>query len=42
MQITERGGLVNPCSFMNVPLVFNGNLYAYGNDIYVHKYSITE
>ena len=27
---------------MNTPLVFNGCLYAYGNDIYVHQYSIPE
>lgn len=42
MAISERGSLVNPCSFMNLPLVFNNNLYAYGNDIYIHKYSIPE
>lgn len=42
MQIKERGSLVNPCSFMNTPLVFNRSLYAYGNDIYVHKYDIPE
>jgi hypothetical protein len=27
---------------MNTPLVFDGSLYAYGNDVYVHKYSIQE
>lgn len=42
MVIKERGSLVNPCSFMNTPLVFNSNLYAYGNDIYVHQYNIPE
>ena len=42
MEIKERGSLVNPCSFMNTPLVFNSNLYAYGNDIYVHQYNIPE
>jgi hypothetical protein len=42
MQIKERGSLVNPCSFMNTPLVFNRSLYAYGNDIYVHQYDIPE
>jgi hypothetical protein len=42
MTITEKGGMVNPCSFMNNPLVFNQNLYAYGNDIYIHKYIIPE
>ena len=42
MQIRENGKLVNPCSFMNTPLVFGGNLYAFGNDIYIHKYNIAE
>jgi len=42
MEIRERGSLVNPCSFMNTPLVFNHCLFAYGNDIYVHQYSIPE
>ena len=42
MEIKERGSLVNPCSFMNTPLVFNNTLYAYGNDIYVHCYDIPE
>lgn len=42
MQIVERGSLINPCSFMDTPLVFNHNLYAYGNDIYIHKYSFSE
>ena len=42
MAIKERGSLVNPCSFMNIPLVFNHNLYAYGNDIYIHRYNIPE
>ena len=42
MQVYERGSLVNPCSFMNTPLVFGHSLYAYGNDIYVHKYSIPD
>ena len=42
MEIREKGKLVNPCSFMNTPLVFGGNLYAFGNDIYIHKYSIAE
>jgi hypothetical protein len=42
MQIKERGSLVNPCSFMNTPLVFNHTLYAYGNDVYIHKYHIPE
>ncbi len=42
MQIKERGTLVNPCSFMNTPLVFNHTLYAYGNDVYIHKYHIPE
>jgi len=42
MEIKERGSLVNPCSFMNTPLVFNNNLYAYGNDIFVHQYDIPE
>jgi hypothetical protein len=42
MQIRERGSLVNPCSFMNTPLVFNRCLYAYGNDPYIHKYDIPE
>ena len=42
MTITEKGGMVNPCSFMNVPLVFNQNLYAYGNDTYIHLYHIPE
>ena len=42
MEIKERGSLVNPCSFMNTPLVFNNNLYAYGNDVYVHCYNIPE
>lgn len=42
MQIRERGSLVNPCSFMNTPLVFNRCLFAYGNDIFVHKYDIPE
>ena len=42
MEIKEQGSLVNPCSFMNTPLVFNNNLYAYGNDIYVHCYNIPE
>lgn len=42
MQIVERGSLINPCSFMDTPLVFNHNLYAYGNDIYIHKYSFPE
>jgi len=27
---------------MNTPLVFNSCLYAYGNDIYVHKYDVPE
>ncbi len=42
MEIREKGKLVNPCSFMNTPLVFGGNLYAFGNDIYIHKYKIAE
>lgn len=42
MVIKERGTMVNPCSFMNTPLVFNHTLYAYGNDIYIHKYHIPE
>jgi hypothetical protein len=42
MEIKERGSLVNPCSFMNTPLVFNKTLYAYGNDVYVHCYDIPE
>ncbi|TNV83519.1 hypothetical protein FGO68_gene8305 [Halteria grandinella] len=42
MAIKERGSLVNPCSFMNTPLVFNHHLYAYGNDVYVHRYNIPE
>ena len=42
MEIKEKGSLVSPCSFMNVPLVFNHNMYAYGNDIYIHKYSIPD
>lgn len=42
MEIREKGKLVNPCSFMNTPLVFGGNLYAFGNDIFIHKYSIAE
>jgi hypothetical protein len=42
MVIKERGSLVNPCSFMNTPLVFNHHLYAYGNDMYVHRYNIPE
>jgi hypothetical protein len=42
MQIKERGTLVNPCSFMNTPLVFNHTLYAYGNDVYIHRYHIPE
>jgi hypothetical protein len=42
MQIKERGSLVNPCSFMNTPLVFNRCLYAYGNDVFVHKYDIPD
>lgn len=42
MEIKEKGKLVNPCSFMNTPLVFGGNLYAFGNDIYIHKYKIAE
>jgi hypothetical protein len=41
-KISERGKLVNPCSFMNTPLVFEGNLYAFGNDNYIHKYSIAD
>jgi len=40
MLIREKGKLANPCSFMNTPLVFGGNLYAFGNDIYIHKYEI--
>jgi len=27
---------------MNTPLVFGGNMYCFGNDIYIHKYSIAE
>ena len=42
LEVFERGTLVNPCSFMNTPLVFNHTLYAYGNDVFVHKYSIPE
>lgn len=42
MEVKERGSLVNPCSFMNTPLVFNNNIYCYGNDVYVHCYSIPE
>ena len=42
MVINEKGSLVNPSSFMNTPLVFNQCLYAFGNDIYIHKYSIPE
>ena len=42
MSIKERGSLVNPCSFMNTPLVFNHCLYAYGNDVYIHRYNIPE
>lgn len=42
MVVKERGSLVNPCSFMNTPLVFNNNMYAFGNDIYVHKYNIPQ
>lgn len=42
MEIREKGKLVNPCSFMNTPLVFGGNLYAFGNDPYIHKYKIAE
>jgi hypothetical protein len=42
MAFAEKGNLINPCSFMNVPLVFNHSLYAYGNDIYIHRYSIPE
>lgn len=42
MQIREKGKLVNPCSFMNTPLVFGGHMYAFGNDIYIHKYNIAE
>jgi len=41
-EIREKGKLVNPCSFMNTPLVFGGNLYAFGNDIFIHKYKIAE
>mmetsp|Transcript_24237 Transcript_24237/g.23831 ORF Transcript_24237/g.23831 Transcript_24237/m.23831 type:complete len:96 (-) Transcript_24237:72-359(-) len=42
MSISEKGNLVNPCSFMNTPMVFNHCLYAFGNDIYIHRYSIPE
>ena len=42
MEVKERSSLVNPCSFMNTPLVFNQSIYCYGNDVYVHKYSIPE
>lgn len=42
LTITERGKLMNPCSFMNTPLVFDGNMYAFGNDTYIHKYCIAE
>jgi hypothetical protein len=42
MEIKEQGKLVNPCSFMNTPLVFKGTLYAFGHDIYIHKYNIAE
>lgn len=42
MCMREHGSLVNPCSFMNTPLVFDGSLYAYGNDVYVHRYNIQE
>ena len=42
MEIKEKSKLVNPCSFMNTPLVFGGNMYAFGNDIYIHKYNIAE
>jgi hypothetical protein len=41
-EIKERGKLMNPCSFMNTPLVFGSCLYAFGNDMYIHKYSIPE
>ena len=42
MVIRERGSLVNPCSFMSTPLIFNRSLFAFGNDVYVHKYNIPE
>ena len=42
MQIYSQGSLVNPSSFINTPLVFNGSLYAYGDDNFVHKYDIAE
>jgi N-acetylneuraminic acid mutarotase len=42
MVVKERGCLINPCSFMNTPLVFEGCLYAFGNDIYIHKYHIPD
>ena len=41
-EIREKGKLMNPCSFMNTPLVFGGHLYAFGNDNYIHKYHIAD
>mmetsp|Transcript_5548 Transcript_5548/g.9486 ORF Transcript_5548/g.9486 Transcript_5548/m.9486 type:complete len:507 (+) Transcript_5548:963-2483(+) len=38
LEIKERGKLLNPSSFMNTPLVFNGSLYAFGNDMFIHQY----
>jgi len=42
MTIKEKGSLVNPSSFMNTPIVYQNCLYAFGNDIYIHKYVIPE
>lgn len=40
LTIVEKGSMTNPCSFMNVPLVFNQVMYAYGNDHLIHIYNI--
>lgn len=41
-EVRETESLVNSCSFMNVPLVSGQSVYCYGNDVYVHRYSIPE
>jgi len=41
-EVRETENLVNSCSFMNAPLVFDNSIYCYGNDVYVHRYNIPE
>ena len=45
---TERGFFIegpplrNPSSFMNVPVTHKDNFYVFGNDVYIHKFSLVD